>query len=117
MYLKFDKIDLHIIILFSFLILFNFVNYEINNYKLVGTWSGANDSITLSIKFNDDNSCNFSIRNNSDNVSNMYMGYYEIDNSKEPNLLNIKSIPNLNHGLYTIYKFNVCIEATLGYHD
>ncbi len=73
--------------------------------NLHGVWEGNSNGKALTFKFASDQRCIFSIRDDETGVVETVKGSYDIDFSKHPISLSVKSIPQLNYPLHTIIKF------------
>ena len=72
---------------------------------LFGVWEGTVGDSQIVFKINQDRTCEITI-SKADSSLIMIAGDFEVDFSKLPIPLTIRNIPQLNHPLHTIIKFN-----------
>ena len=88
--------------LFLLLVFCNNLNTTSNIY---GNWKGSNNDHNLLFVFKNDNTCVFKFINKQSNKFETINGNYKLDYSKNPILLSIRNIPQLNYPLHTIVEF------------
>jgi len=72
---------------------------------LYGTWQGEYHDFDLLFVFNADGTCSLNFTDKVSGKTDELTGTFETDFSKYPAQLDINNIPQLSHGLYTIFKF------------
>ena len=72
---------------------------------IIGIWEGRHLGLEIIFKFNPDGTCNINVKDNTSNAIQILDGNFMMDFSKQPILLSIRNIPQLNHPLHTIVEF------------
>lgn len=78
----------------------------ISQEAIYGVWKGELQEKELLFQFKSDKTCVLSFRDKVSGSIEIVNGNFEMDFSKKPIPLTIRSIPQLNHPLHTIVEFN-----------
>jgi hypothetical protein len=73
--------------------------------SIYGVWEGEYRGTKLLFRFDSDGTCLLNFRDNASGSTTKLSGNYELDFSKQPALLSITNIPQLNHPLHSIVHF------------
>mgnify|MGYP006185521123 CR=1 FL=1 len=93
-------------ILFIPLLLFLFSCNPIDQSdRIYGTWEGSYMGKRNTFSFKNNNTCNFDVFDQQNQLIGTVSGEFSLDFSKKPILLSIKKIPQLDHPLYSIIEF------------
>lgn len=76
---------------------------NLNNSNIYGLWTGIYKGKTITLKMNEDNTCQLNYYEKEDIVK--ISGSYELDYSKRPIPMDITNISEINNSLYTIIEF------------
>ena len=109
---KYSRLNLSIAIALLFLILITTtlvssnLSNSLNNFSPIGTWKGERDGNVIIMEYLSDNTCfiEFTISDAQADIESTITGICEIDFTKSPLLLSIRSIQELSFPLFTITK-------------
>ena len=93
-------------IVFILSILTIFAPTELRSQEdIYGVWKGEHHGKELVFRFNSDGTCELGFKDNISGSSRVLNGNFEVDFSKQPIPLSIRSIPRFSHALHTIVEF------------
>ena len=100
------SLDLITMMFILFGTLFILSSFEVNGEKYIyGLWKGKHSGQEFMFRFNIDETCVLSFKDNASDSTRVLNGNFEMNLSKKPVPLSIRNSPSINHPLHTIVDF------------